>query len=99
MVVDLTCDHWRYYLGKLCKGERRCRAKVAALVPVIRIVVLLGGAGRGHAVYPSWVKSGVLPKGPMSAFARCRHGKLQGPILIERQLHGVHGTHWSHAKS
>src|ERR1700730_1386395 len=55
MVVDLTCDHWLVLPRRICKGEWRCRAKVAALMAVIRILVLLGGAGRDHAVCPSWV--------------------------------------------
>src|ERR1700738_1032915 len=45
MVVDLTCDHWLVLPRRICKGERRCRAKVAALVAVIRILVLLGVQG------------------------------------------------------
>jgi hypothetical protein len=47
------------------------QGEVAALVAVIRILVLLGGAGRDHAVCPSWVDAvEKVPKCLLAIFSK-----------------------------
>jgi hypothetical protein len=47
------------------------QGEVAALLAVIRILVLLGGAGRDHAVCPSWVDAvEKVPKCLLAIFSK-----------------------------